>query len=104
MIKKYMPEDVYNEYLEAYNKADKLVLFSSIHIVFDSDGDEYSHTTWPYQIKIGGSQAEIFFEDDGLYIDNDGYFVRYPNLHLMTIQDFVDGLNLCKVNFELLNT
>lgn len=101
--KAHMPDDVYEESVRTFNEAKNKVLFNGINVIFDSDGDEYQHHTWPYQIKIDNSEAEIFFEDDGLYIDNDGYFVRFPNTNLMTIHDFVDGLKLCKVEFELLN-
>lgn len=100
--KEYMPLEAYLEAVKKYNEAENEVLFKDICIDFDSDGDEFNHWSWPYQIRfLNHTEIECFFEDEGIYIENNGFYLKFPSTEYMTLQDFIDGLNICKVQFAL---
>lgn len=101
--KRLKPNEVEHMIWE-FNKKQKDVLFSDCSIEYDSNGDDFIFCDWPYKINFKNSpKAEIYFEDEGLCIENDGYYLKIPDLRTISMQDFVDCLNICKVKFKLKN-
>jgi hypothetical protein len=101
--KEFMGDNAYNAALAEHELAYKQVVFDNICVVYDSDGDEYSHTSWPYEVCFLNHKKEVecFFEDDGIYILYNDHQITWPQIKELTIGNFIKGLDLIGVPYDL---
>lgn len=98
-----MGSEAYHSAIADYNKAQSKVVFNNLYVAYDSDGDEFSHTSWPYEVVFldHKKDVECFYEDDGIYITYKDAHITFPDLKQLTIGRFIKGLDLIAVPYEL---
>lgn len=97
---KYMGER-FNEQTEKYNVAQSDVVFKDLRIKYDSDCDGYYSSSWPWQIIFPNEKIECFYVDDGICLDYNGGYFKFPDIKNLTLGMFYTACQLFGVPLEL---